>query len=141
MKSLKLSADEISYIALFESRTGAVTKDCIVDSDGSIIFVVKKGDMGIAIGKKGSNVARVRQALGKRVEIIEHSDSPEEFATNILHSHRVKDVRLEGDGKKKLRIKVDPRDKSQAIGKRGKNVEKVKTLMARHHSIEDVVIV
>lgn len=141
MESLKLSADEISYIALFESHTGAVTKDCIVDEDqGSIIFVVKKGDMGMAIGKKGSNVTRVRQAIGKKVEVIEHSDSPEEFAANILHSYRLKDVSLEGEEKKRLKIKVDPRDKALAIGKKGKNIEKVKTLMARHHQIDDVVI-
>ncbi|MGL6297993.1 MAG: NusA-like transcription termination signal-binding factor, partial [Methanobacteriaceae archaeon] len=50
--SVKLSATEIRYIALFEDITGAMVKDCIIDDDnGKIIFVVKNGDMGLAIGK------------------------------------------------------------------------------------------
>ncbi|GBE55274.1 MAG TPA: NusA-like transcription termination signal-binding factor [Euryarchaeota archaeon] len=143
METLRLSANEISYIALFESNTGAVTRDCIVDdSEGKIIFVVKKGDMGIAIGKKGVNVARVRQTLGKKVEIIEHGETPEEFVKNILNTYRVKDVEVEdNNGKKIVKVKVDPRDKNQVIGRKGKNLEKVKMLLSRHHGIDDVIII
>ena len=47
---VRLSAESIRYLTLFESITGASIKDCIVQDD-KIIFVVKKGDMGIAIGK------------------------------------------------------------------------------------------
>ncbi len=143
METLKLSANEISYIALFESTTGAVTKDCIVDNnENKVIFVVKKGDMGLAIGKKGGNVARVRQTIGKKVEIIEHSDDPEDFVKNILHSYRIKEVVVEdNNGKKMVKVKVDPRDKAQVIGRKGKNLEKVKMLLSRHHGIDDVVII
>ncbi len=143
METLRLSANEISYIALFESTTGAVTRDCIVDdSESKIIFVVKKGDMGIAIGKKGVNVARVRQTLGKKVEIIEHGETPEEFVKNILNTYRVKDVEVEdNNGKKIVKVKVDLRDKNQVIGRKGKNLEKVKMLLSRHHGIDDVIII
>lgn len=143
MDSLKLSADEISYIAIFESATGAVTRDCIVDpEENKVIFVVKKGDMGLAIGRKGANVARVKKALGKRIEIIEHADTPEEFAKNILHTYRIKNVTVEeADGKKIVKIAVDPRDKARVIGRKGKNLEKVKLLLSRHHGIDNVVVV
>ncbi len=143
MESLKLSSEEISYIAIFESATGAVTKDCIVDpEENKVIFVVKKGDMGLAIGRKGANVARVKKALGKKVEIIEHADTPEEFVKNILHTYRIKSVNVEeADGKKIVKIAVDPRDKARVIGRKGKNLEKVKLLLARHHGIDNVVVV
>ena len=51
--SIKFSANEIRYIALFENMTGAMVKDCIIDDEhGKVTFVVKNGDMGLAIGKK-----------------------------------------------------------------------------------------
>ena len=57
--SIKLSANEIRYIALFESMTGAMVKDCIIDDEhGKVTFVVKNGDMGLAIGKGGSSVSK-----------------------------------------------------------------------------------
>ena len=53
--SIKFSANEIRYIALFENMTGAMVKDCIIDDEhGKVTFVVKNGDMGLAIGKGGS---------------------------------------------------------------------------------------
>ena len=70
--SIKFSANEIRYIALFENMTGAMVKDCIIDDEhGKVTFVVKNGDMGLAIGKKGSSVSKVQRAVDKGVEIIE----------------------------------------------------------------------
>lgn len=137
---LKLSADEIGYIALFESKTGAVVKDCITDED-KIVFVIKKGDMGLAIGKQGINIQRIRQTMGKQVEVVEFSEKPEEFVKNILHPIRTKNVSLkENTEKKTVVVKVDQRDRAMAIGKGGKNIQKVRFLAARHHAIDDVVI-
>lgn len=143
MEALKLSSQEIQYIALFERLTGAVTKDCINDDEeNKILFVVKKGDMGLAIGKKGSNIQRVRQALGKKVEVVEHSGDPVEFVKNAFHPVRVTDVSItaEGPQKKVARVVVDDRDRATAIGRRGKNIQKVKTLAERHHSINEVIV-
>ena len=70
--SIKFNANEIRYIALFESMTGAMVKDCIIDDELSkVTFVVKNGDMGLAIGKGGSTVTKVKRAVDKGVEIIE----------------------------------------------------------------------
>ena len=82
--SIKFTANEIRYIALFENMTGAMVKDCIIDDEnGKVTFVVKNGDMGLAIGKKGSTVSKVQRAVDKGVEIIELSDDPIQFIKNI----------------------------------------------------------
>ncbi len=143
MEALKLSANEIRYIALFESMTGAVTKDCIIDEDGrKITFIVKKGDIGLAIGRKGANVQRVSRALGKKIEIIEYSDDPAEFVANVFHPIKVKGVEIEEkDGKKVAKVKVDMHDKPQAIGRGGKNLARIKYILKRHHGIDDVVVI
>jgi len=54
---IKFTSLEMRFIALFQSITGATVKDCIVDSDlNRIIFVVKEGNIGMAIGKRGKNI-------------------------------------------------------------------------------------
>ncbi|NOZ76252.1 MAG: NusA-like transcription termination signal-binding factor [Euryarchaeota archaeon] len=137
---LRLSADEIRYITLFESMTGAGVKDCIIDAD-HVVFVVKKGDMGLAIGKKGVNIQRVRQALDKKVEVVEYSEDPVEFIKNILASLRIKKVSLQKKAERQVAVvSVDGRDRARAIGRGGRNIQMIKQLAGRHHDIADVVI-
>jgi N utilization substance protein A len=139
LKSFKLSSEDIRYIALFENITGAITKDCITDNDeNKITFIVKKGNMGLAIGRKGSNIKRVKQTLGKKIEVLEHSDDPAEFLKNMFSPYRVKKVELK-DGV--AYVEVDERDKTAAVGKKGKNIQKIKALAKRHHDIKDVIVV
>ena len=55
--SIKFGANEIRFIALFENMTGAMVKDCIIDDDNNkVTFVVKQGDMGLAIGNNYINL-------------------------------------------------------------------------------------
>jgi N utilization substance protein A len=138
MVTVKLSSDEIQYMALLEKLTGAVSKDCLVDEEeNKIIFVVNKGDMGLAIGRKGTKIQRVKQSLGKKVEVVEYSDDPVEFAKNLFHPFRVVDVSIqETDQGKIALVEIDTRDKDRAKGKRGKNLHKARTLSLRHHGID-----
>ena len=68
--SIKFSANEIRFIALFENMTGAMVKDCIIDDEhGKVTFVVKNGDMGLAIGKGGQNVRLASLTTGWKIDI------------------------------------------------------------------------
>jgi N utilization substance protein A len=142
MSEVKLSTDGIRYIALFESLTGARAKDCFEDTENNrLIFVVKSGDMGLAIGKGGDHINRVKKAIGKHVEIIEHSDDPVEFVKNAFHPVSIKNASLVvKDDKRIAYVEVHSKEKGLAIGRDGKNIEKVKKLSARHHNIDDVII-
>ncbi len=136
---VKLSAEEIRYISLFEKITGAFIKDCIASKyENKIVFVVKKGDMGLAIGKKGTNIQKVRQVIGKKVEVFEYSDDPAEFVKNLFHPYRIKNVLLtENEGKKIVHVDIDDRDKAMANGRN--QMMKVKMLAKRHHKISDII--
>lgn len=83
--SIKFTTNEIRYIGLFETITSATVKDCIIDEEhDKVTFLVKKGDMGLAIGKRGSTIAKMQNKVDKSIEIIEHSDDPGEFIKNLL---------------------------------------------------------
>ncbi len=142
MSEVKLSTEGIRYIALFESLTGARARDCFEDiSNNRLIFVVKGGDMGLAIGKGGEHINRVKKTIGKHIEIIEHSDDPVEFVKNAFHPVSIKNVNLvTKDDKRIAYVEVLTKEKGLAIGRDGKNIEKVKKLSLRHHNIDDVII-
>ena len=142
MSEVKLNTEGIRYIALFENLTGARAKDCFEDTENNrLIFVVKGGDMGLAIGKGGERINRVKKAVGKHVEIIEHSDDPVEFVKNAFHPVSIKNVNIAlKDSKRIAYVEVHTKEKGLAIGRDGKNIEKVKKLSSRHHSIDDVII-
>jgi len=139
---VKLTTEGIRYIALFESLTGAIARDCIVDEENDrIIFVVKNGDMGLAIGKNGNNINRVKKSIGKHIEIVEYSDDLNEFVANALQPVAVKKVQIVSKDYKRLAyVEVMSKDKGLAIGKNGRNIQKAKVLAQRHYGLEDVII-
>ncbi|MGA2666167.1 MAG: KH domain-containing protein, partial [Nitrososphaerales archaeon] len=52
MPNIKLSSDQLGLISIFQNMSGATVRDCIVDDKGGrLIFIISKGQMGLAIGK------------------------------------------------------------------------------------------
>lgn len=141
-KGIKFTSREMQYISLFESMTGAVVRDCIVEEDGRIIFVIKEGNVGMAIGRRGRNIAMLEKMTGKRHEIIEYSDSAAQFIKNALKPARVEEIRITErlDGKSIAVISVEPKDKGIAIGKNGRNAERIRFLAKRYFQIDNVSI-
>ena len=140
---IKLTSVEMRYIALFQSITGATVKDCIVDDElNRIIFVVKEGSIGMAIGKRGKNIHTLEKMTGKKHEVIEHSENPAQFIKNALKPAKVDEVRITErmDGKTIAVISVNPKDKGIAIGKNGRNAERIRFLAKRYFQIQNVSI-
>jgi N utilization substance protein A len=140
---IRITADEMRYIALFESVSGASVKDCIIDEEqGRVIFIVNPGQVGVAIGRGGRNIHTLEKMTGKKQEIIEYSEDPAQFIRNALKPAFVKEVRVSErtDGKKIAVVTVSPKDKGVAIGKNGKNAERLRFLAKRYFNIQNVSI-
>jgi len=132
------------YIALFENLTGAIAKDCVIDNSmGRIIFVVRPGDMGLAIGRNGANIQRLRSILGKQVEVVEYADNPELFIKNLFAPAKVKAIKITKmpDGRKVAYVSVEAKDKGLAIGKNGKNIARARFLAKRHFDIDHISVI
>ena len=140
---IKFTSREMRYIALFESITGATAKDCIVDNDlNRIIFVVKEGNIGMAIGRRGKNIHLLEKMTGKKHEVIEHSENPAQLIKNALKPAKVDEIRISErpDGKTIAVVSVKPKDKGVAIGKNGRNAERIRFLAKRYFQIQNVSI-
>ena len=141
--SIKFGANEIRFIALFENMTGAMVKDCIIDDDNNkVTFVVKQGDMGLAIGKRGSTVSKVQKAVDRGVEIIELNEDPVQFIRNILSPAELQSVKISArkNGEKIATVATDNTNKRIAIGKNGINIERAKLLANRLHNIDNIIL-
>jgi N utilization substance protein A len=143
LPEIKLTPDELKYMAVFQDVTGAVSKDCIIDEENNrIIILVKQGQMGMAIGKGGSNVKKLKKILGKEIEVVEYDENLEALVKNIMSPARVRSVKLvQGNSKKVVYINVEPSDKGLAIGKNGRNVVRAKLILKRYMDVDSVVIV
>ena len=133
---MKLSQDALNFMRELETRTGAVIKDCIVD-EKDITIVVREGDLGLVVGKKGSIIKSLKEHYKREIHAYEHSSDPQKFVTNLLYPVKVEKVEING---KTIKVSVNPEEKKRAIGKAGKKINTVKELAKRHFDVENIVV-
>ena len=142
MPAVKLSQTEMQYITILQGIVNVQINDCIVDDEeNKVIFVVSEGQAGLAIGKRGININKLKEMISRDVEIIEHSSDPAKFIRNCFLPIIIKDINfLERKNGKAVTVEVDNKDKGRAIGRSGKNINKVKMLVLRQFDVVDVMI-
>ncbi len=141
-EGIKLTEREMRYIQLFEAATGASVIDCVEDGD-LLVFLVRQGDIGKALAKKGQRVKEIARLLKKRIKVIEFANDPTSFVKNALHPAEViEPVRLteRADGRKIIVVNVNPRDKGIAIGKDGRTIDLARYLAKRHFDIDHIIV-
>ena len=150
-KNIKIDRDSMELISLFNNISGAIIKDCLVfkspENYGEIIiFLVKKQDVGKAIGKNGEHVKDLMSKLQKKIDVIPFSEKLEEFIQFILNttknSIKVQNIEIKSskNQKKTVIITVRPQDRGKAIGKDGSMIRKIKELVLRHFDVDNVII-
>ena len=141
LNNIKITEHEMKFIQLLQNMTGATVVDCIVD-DETIMFTVKKGEVGLAVGKGGEKIKRFRSMTNKQVEIYEYMNEADKFIKNALKPAKVKDIRIVDrmEAKKIAMVNVDAKDKGIAIGKNGDNIKKIRFLAKRYFQLDTVVI-
>ena len=140
MSRIRLGSEEIRYMTIFENLTGAGIKDC-VHSENIMGFLVNQGDMGLAIGKSGSNIEKVRKATGREILVMEFSDDATEFVRNLFQPIKVRRIKIHSaDNEKVAIVEVNRNDRKKVIGHGGHKIKIAKSLANRHHNINDIKI-
>ncbi len=123
---------ERRYIEELRILTKATALDCIIDPKFErIIYIIRPGDMGLAIGKKGENIRRMQNVLGRRIEMVEYSENRDEFIANIFRPVGISGV-AKDPGSGLLTITLMKRSElGTAIGKKGANIEKARLLVRK----------
>ena len=133
-EKIKLTSDELRLMSLFQSITSVTARDCVVDDKmDRVIFIVNKGQMGLAIGKGGMTIRQLQNVVTRKVELVEYSDDASDFVRNILNPQMVNEVKItqRTDGSKQAVVLVDAKRKGVVVGKEGRNAEKARLLAKR----------
>jgi N utilization substance protein A len=132
-----LGFKERRYIEEIRILTKSTALDCIIDEKfDRIIYVIKAGDMGYAIGKKGENIRRLQKVLGRKVEMVENAEKLEDFLANIFKPAKILRIEIDEETKKINTYVGNRSEVGIAIGKAGCTIEKARTLVRRFFGLE-----
>ena len=133
---IELSKDDLKCREEFETVTGAAVIDCLI-TDAAVSFIVKQGELGRAIGKKGANITRVRQTFARQVLVFEDSPDMEQFIRNLFGSIAVKNINVHEKSDSKIAyVTVDEQDRGNAIGRNGDRIKVGRSLLQRRFSCD-----
>lgn len=130
---MKLDIETIGYANTFENLTRVGVKDCFLDKNNNLVFIVDFGKAGMAIGKDGSNIKRLSNMLKKRIRVIEFNSDPVKFTANAIQPLKG-EIRQED---KIIIIKADSvQDKAKLIGRNRQNLNALQELVNKYFDYE-----
>ena len=136
MVKIKLDTDSMRFLAMFEGLTGAMVKDCIVNAN-RVVFIVKESQAGLAIGRSGSNIISLQNKIKKKVEVVEFSDDPIKFASNIFYPAELTNSYVSENSSGKKILYLNPKsDKGLVRAK----VRYALDLIQRYHKIDIIKV-
>jgi transcription termination/antitermination protein NusA len=98
-------------------EAGERTKIAVLSRDRDVDCV------GACVGMKGMRVQSIiRELRGEKIDIIEYSEDPVQFATHALSPAKISRVSIVSGMDKHMEVVVDDTQLSLAIGKKGQNV-------------------
>lgn len=136
---IKYDSASLGFISLFKSMTGVDAKDYFSLDDGTLLFVTAKGAAGLAAGKEGRNIQRLKAGTKKEVKIMETADKPEELVTSFVWPQRPTSVTREGNI-----INIifpNSRDRRVLLSNNKIKLNQLKMVMKRYFpEIEDILL-
>lgn len=140
MAEISLTTDIMKYINTATQLINVDILDCLLIEE-RLVFVVRKGQLGAAIGKKAKNLERLRSLFNKTIKFVEEDPDKLQFIRNLCKPYEVKEISVSGpEDATVVRITVPSSDKSKLIGKNGQNIDIIRKLAQRHHNFKDVQI-
>ncbi len=139
MARIKYDTGLIQAMALFERFTRSTLRDCLIDHNSTIIFVVGQHQAGKAIGRGGETIRRLRELLKRKIKIVEFDPDITRFVRNLLYPLEVKDVRIDGDA-----VVIDgasTANRALLIGKGRQNILRCEEIVKRHFDISAIRVV
>ena len=117
-------------MSLFEKLTRAKLKDCFLDQNGVLVFIVEDGDIAKALGKQGRTAKMVTEKFKRKIKIAEYSTDLIKFIKNLILPYRVDEISQ--DGNIVVLKGEDVQVKGLLIGKNGKNLRNYESIAKRY---------
>lgn len=126
--TISFDTEILQYMNLFNQITKLTPKDCF-KSNNNLVFIVKQGDIGKAIGKKGVNVKKLSSIIKKSVKIIEFNDDVCKFIANLILPIKAKEIQREDN--KVIIIANNNYEKGQIFGREKSNLKEILSTISK----------
>ncbi|MBN2422830.1 NusA-like transcription termination signal-binding factor [Candidatus Woesearchaeota archaeon] len=139
MSKITYNADLLKIMTLFESITKARLKDCFIDMNSLLTFVVYENEIGKAIGKKAVNVKKLERLLKRKIKIVEFNSDLIRFIRNLIIPLKVDEIQKEDE---LIMIKgADSRTKGLLIGKNSQNLKNLHNIVQKYFTIKQIRVI
>ncbi|MEK6837677.1 MAG: NusA-like transcription termination signal-binding factor [Nanoarchaeota archaeon] len=138
LQKIKYDNTLLKLMSFFEAITRAKLKDCFVDQNDMLVFVVEPAQFGLAVGRGGGNVKRVEAALKRKVKIVEFSGDIVSFVANLIQPAKAKSIEL---ADVTVTIMPDSSSRSYLIGRGGRNLRNYESIIQRYFPVKEVRVV
>jgi NusA-like KH domain protein len=129
----------MGFMRIFGQITNANLKDCFIDNNSLLTFIVVENEIGKAIGKKAVKVKMLEKALKRKVKIVEFNKDSLEFIKNAIFPLKVENIE---DTDTVVTIKSpDTKTKSLLIGRNAQNLRNLENVARRYFTIEEIKVV
>ena len=136
---IKYDLSLMKFMSFFESLTNTKLKDCFVDKNEMLVFVVEENQIAKAIGKKGVNVKRIKERLNRKIKIVEFNPHLETFIANIIRPLIGKEIEV--DDKIVTITGLDTKTKGLLIGRNGQNLRNYEGIVKRYFDINEIKVI
>ena len=136
---MRLTSDEIFYLNELNSASGANARDCVIEGN-VITFLVRKKELGKAIGKDAEAVKKLRLKLKLNVELLEYAEEGKEIIKKALYDVKIKEIKfVERNDKKIANVSLESGERRKILGQTGR-LKRIKALARRNYKVEDIKI-
>jgi len=127
----------LQLISLFEKKTRARVKDCILTIDKTI-FILEQGNLFKIIKNKGS-IQKLENLFKFKIKLVEFNPDITIFVKNFVHPIRPESI-IEENGVVSIKG-FDTKSKGLLIGRDSRNLDLLKTVVKKFFTIEDIKII
>ncbi len=133
----KYNVELIGYINTLENISKVHVKDCFINKNGQLTFIVEQGEGGKAIGKNGDNIKRLGKILNKSIKIIEYNMDPTKFLNNVIYPIKSENIYIQ-DNEICIEVK-GTQDKALLIGRDQNNLKETQEIINKYFPYKVIV--
>lgn len=122
------NTETIGYINVFENLTKTQVNYCFLNNN-ELVFIVKEGEAGKAIGRHGKNIQQISRMINKKIKVIEFNKDVVKFVSNLIHPVNGNVYKSE-ENTISIQAK-DTIDKAILIGRDRKNLKSIQDIVSK----------
>ena len=122
----------------FTRITDARLKDCFIDDNSMLHFIVEENDIGKAIGRNGSRAKMVENILNRKIKIVEFNSDVLQFIKNTVFPLRIRGI--ENNSGEIVIDASDLKTRGLLIGRSAANLRNLELIVKRYFDIKVIKV-